>query len=100
MSSFPLFVYPLAAAVGASLLVGLAYLLFERSRNPIDMTGLTADDRAEATPEETLERAERLQVDPAKLTTAEIQRAHRTLAQEMATRPAGLYVPHTWVGER
>lgn len=99
--TLPLFVYPLAAAVGASLLVGLAYLLFERPRNPpIDMTGLTNDDRATATPEETLERAERLQVDPAKLTTREIQRLHRMLAIEMATAPVPLFVPSSWTGER
>jgi len=69
----------------------------------IDMDSLTADDRpgdrAEATPEETLERAERLRVDPSKFTTGEIQNLHRMLAAEMATRPSETYLPYPWVGE-
>lgn len=81
---------------------GLAWLLLHNvDREPgIDMGGLTVgDDRAEATPEETLQRAERLQVDPSKFTTTEIQRLHRMLAAEMATRPSETYLPYPWVGE-
>lgn len=67
----------------------------------IDMDSLTADDvdRAEATPEETLQRAEHLRVDPSKFTTGEIQNLHRMLAAEMATRPSETYLPYPWVGE-
>lgn len=78
---------------------GLAWLLLHDADRLIDLGDLT-EDRDGATVEETLQRVERLQVDPSKLSTAEIQRAHRTLAQDMATRPAGLYVPRAWGGER
>jgi hypothetical protein len=81
---------------------GLAWLLLHNvDREPgIDMSKSTNDDRATASPEETLERAERLQVDPAKFTTGEIQNLHRMLAAEMATRPSEMYLPRKWVGER
>lgn len=61
MKDFPLWAIPLCTAAGVSLLVGAAYLLFERPRKPaIDMSRLTIDKAPEtATPEETLVRMER-----------------------------------------
>ena len=99
MNGFPLWAVPLCTAFAGSLVVAALLWWGERRDRPgIDMTGLTNDDRAAATAEETLERAERLQVDPSKFTTGEIQNLHRMLAAEMATAPSALYVPSSWTG--
>lgn len=73
---------------GGSVLIvafgyGLAWLLLHDVDRLIDLGDLT-EDRDGATVEETLERIERLQVDPDKFTTAEIQRLHRVRAQDWA----------------
>jgi len=99
VNGFPLWAVPICTAFAGSLVVAALLWWGERHDRPgIDMTGLTNNDRATASPDETLERAERLQVDPAKFTTGEIQNLHRMLAAEMATKPAPLYVPSSWIG--
>ena len=96
MTGVPLWLAPAALAA----VLGCVVVLAGRRRGPsIDLTRLTVDDPATATVEETLERAERLRVDPSKFTTGEIQNLHRMLAAEMATRPSETYLPYPWVGE-
>ena len=85
----------LSPAAAAALVWAGAELVATRRRPTVVMGRLT-DDPATATVEETLRRIE-LPVDPEKLSTAEIQRLHRTLAADMASAPSGLYLPRKWV---
>lgn len=84
----------LSPAAAAALVWAGAELV--ATRRPSIVMGRLTDDPATATVEETLRRIE-LPVDPEKLSTAEIQRLHRTLAADMASAPSGLYLPRKWV---